>query len=253
MAHRNRWFTWVYLLIAWWFSMAMLVITRWYIYIYNYMVIINKLQNGWDVGPLQLWLSHFLVELQPQHGFFVGRRWENPHFSMCKIASIRNLSTEIHIFIGGGSPLVLGVPPWLSLRFPCFAGWPISALATWAGRHVMHNVLRSLAEKYWNWETTRKMKKVHRTNYQHLSTIIWYLWNGMKIHRAWVETCGKSRCMNLSLVIQPSETSDQTQIISDPSPVALQQSVRSMDPWPAGTTSRTCAEESWPRRPHGDK
>ena len=24
MAHRNRWFTWVYLLIAWWFSMAML-------------------------------------------------------------------------------------------------------------------------------------------------------------------------------------------------------------------------------------
>ena len=50
------------------------------------------------------------------------------------------------------------------------------------------------------------------TNYQHLSTIIWYVWNGMKIHRAWVETCGKS---------QPSETSDQTQIISDPFPVAV--------------------------------
>jgi len=33
MAHRNRWFTWVYLLKMVDLSMAMLVITRWYVYI----------------------------------------------------------------------------------------------------------------------------------------------------------------------------------------------------------------------------
>ena len=240
------------------------------------MVIINKLQNGWDVGPLQLWLSHFLVELQPQLLFCCSNMGEPPIF----------LCVKSHQFVICLPKItcLLGV---VHLRYLAFhRACPFVSTASLGGRSQRwRSMSRSTCHAQRPEVSCREVLKLGNnkkdeerrkciapiTNYQHLSTIILYVWNGMKIHRAWEETCGKSRRMNLSPVIQPSETSDQTQIISDPFPpqkkktksqnsqpsptltVALQQSVRSMDPWPAGTTSRTCAEGSWPRRPHGDK
>ena len=188
------------------------------------MVIINKLQNGWDVGPLQLWLSHFLVELQPQLLFLLLEYGRTPHFSMCKIASIRNLSTENHMFIGGGSPPVLGVPPCLSLRFHCFAGWPISALAFHEQVDMSCATSWGLLQRSTELGNNKKDEERRKciapiTNYQHLSTIILYVWkwyentsslrgNMWKNPVAWIFLLSSSH----------PKTSDQTQIISDPFP-----------------------------------
>jgi len=85
MAHRNRWFTWVYLLKMGGFSMAMLVITRWYMLkLHGVIRIIGFLRfTHQDYPGLLPWSGGLVVDhrlwpgLEPAGDTGGGRHGEN--------------------------------------------------------------------------------------------------------------------------------------------------------------------------------
>ena len=144
------------------------------------MVIINKLQNGWDVGPLQLWLSHFLVELQPQLLFCCSNMGEPPIF----------LCVKSHQFVICLPKItcLLGV---VHLRYLAFhRACPFVSNASLGGRSQRwRSMSRSTCHAQRPEVSCREVLKLGNnkkdeerrkciapiTNYQHLSTIILYV------------------------------------------------------------------------------